>query len=319
VITWPASGAAYYAASETGALLYALGGVRPGPTRLVWVDRAGRETPLTTEAREYAMPFLSPDGRRLVCWVSAANDKLWLFDLERGTFSRLTSGAGNDRGGCWSADGRSVVFMSDRGGSQGIYRVAADGSGSLEPLLATPNHEWPLSLSPDGTSLLFGRFDAKSGTDIWLLPLTGDRTPRPLITSPSNEGGARFSPDGRWFAYHSQESGEFEVLVTPFPGPLEKIQVSQGGAFAPRWSADGRELFFRTEDSLAVVPVPSGGGRRFGTPRMVLQASAYWHDLDGSFDVDPSGERFVFVKGDTSRVEITHLHLVMNWRTNPER
>jgi Tol biopolymer transport system component len=317
IVTWPASGLAWYAVSATGELVYAAGGPSLRPTSLVWVDREGRESAITSEPRNYQSPQISPDGSRLACWVGAANDKLWLFDLERGNLSRLTSGAGNDRGACWSPDGRTITFTSDRAGLGDIFRIPVDGDGSLDTLLMEPPRDVSSSVSPDGAYLAFMRLDPKTGGDIWLLSLAGDRTPRPFIASSFDEWDARFSPDGRWLAFASDESGEAEIYVTPFPGPVSKTQLSRGGGEAPRWARESGELFYRTEDSVAVVSL-AAGGTRFGTPRMFC-ATNYPFVFDGSYDVAPDGKSLVFAKPDTTRVVVSHLNLVLNWGAKPAR
>jgi eukaryotic-like serine/threonine-protein kinase len=313
VMTSPSSGAAFYAVSGDGDLVYASGEPRETIATLVWVDRDGKETPIMSERRRYRSLRIAPDGRSLACWLSAANDKLWRVDLERGNLTRLTSGAGNDRAPAWSFDGRRLAFYSDRLGLGDILLIDANRAGVPESLVVEPFRDTPSGFSPDGSVLAFDREDPKSGIDIWLVPLAGDRTPRPFLASTFNEGLATFSPDGRWMAFCSDESGPEEVYVVQYPEPGAKIQVSSGGGWAPRWSSDGRELFYRAGDSLAVATAIAGPSLRFGPPEILFSTAPYRVDFEGCFDVSPDGARFVMIKGDSLPAPPAYLRLVLNW------
>ena len=136
-----------------------------------------------------------------------------------------------------------------------MYRVRADGSGEVERLAECDIDCWPWSWSADGRFLAYGELHPQTLTDIWVLPLQGEREPQAFRNSAGNEGGAAFSPNGRWLAYGSSESGRPEIYVRPYPPALGRWRLSRDGGTQPRWSGDGRELFFRTDSGVMVVAV----------------------------------------------------------------
>ena len=128
-------------------------------------------------------------------------------------------------------------------------------------MLETPDHKNLCDWSPDGRYVLFSSQDAKTGRDLWMLPLFGDRTPRPIATGMADEARARFSPDGRWISYESRESGRFEIYVQSFPDLGQKVQVSTAGGSSATWRGDGREMYFASPDdrmmAVAVTATPT--------------------------------------------------------------
>jgi len=150
------SGAANADVSRTGTLAY-WQGEPEYPRRLVWVDRAGREEVIPAPLRPYYTPRLSPDGRRLVLFANDAERDLWVWDLGRTTLTRLTLTAATELSGTWTPDGRRLVFNSDREGTRALYWQAADGTGAVELLLKDSEALWPMSVTPDGTRLVYGK------------------------------------------------------------------------------------------------------------------------------------------------------------------
>jgi Tol biopolymer transport system component len=134
----------------------------------------------------------------------------------------------------------------------------------------------------------------ETGSDVWVLPMTGsERKPVPFLTTKFNETAGRFSPDGRLVAYSSTESGRAEIYLVTFPAKDGKWQVSAAGGAAPRWSADGREVFFRDlAGKLAVAAV-----QRNGSDVSVGDAQPLFPLLDGGlrqfYDVAPDGKRVI--------------------------
>jgi len=313
VSMWPASGSALFAVSRDGDLVYAAGAPRVSVASLVWVARDGAETPIASEKRVYQATRLSPDGRSIACWIGAANDKLWRIDVERGNLTRLTSGAGNDNSPVWSPDGKRIAYFSDLAGNGDVCLLTAEGGGAPDRLVEGPLQDRPSGFSADGLLVAFTRQDPNTGLDIWFAAVDGDRAARPFLATPFNEGLLTFSPDGRWVAFVSDEAGDGDVYVQPYPGPGGKTQVSRGGGWAPRWSFDSRELFYLAQDSLAVVSVESGASGRFSAPKTLFRVEQYRLGFDGSYDVARDGARFVFVKGDSAPPPPEYLHLVLNW------
>jgi Tol biopolymer transport system component len=291
--------------------------VVPVETRLAWLDRTGKEvgTVPMTPGPYGSMSLPSPDGRRAVLLRSdpqTATD-LWLVDLDRGTTTRFTSETGNEFAMAWSPDGSRLAFASNRSGPYNIYARPVTGSGQEEVLFQSSQlKKWPVAWSPDGRSIVFVGGDPKSGDDLWILPLEGDRKPVPYLATRFNESSGSISPDGRWLAYTSDETGRNEVYVQPFPEPGAKSQVSTGGASAAGgsaavWSRDGRELYFVTSDGKAMVSdIQTKPDFRASVPRLLFRPP---HDfVDFNFS---GGRGLCLVPVGAQRP--TTLTVVMNW------
>ncbi|HEX8941739.1 MAG TPA: hypothetical protein VF785_01310, partial [Gemmatimonadaceae bacterium] len=220
---------------------------------MVWVDRAGRATPVDTAWRFRVTSYandqgwsLSPDGSRLaIGMLTGAGDDIWVKELPRGPVSRVSYDAAPDVRPRWTSDGRAVLFLSARS-VQGIYQHRADGAGTDSLLLGGAIEE--AARSPDGKWLLFrdGSNGAVSGgRDIKGVRLGVDTSRVPVIVTPFDEEAIALSPNGNWIAYQSDETGRTEVFIRSFPNTdTFKRQVSNGGGAAPLWSRDGKELFF---------------------------------------------------------------------------
>jgi Tol biopolymer transport system component len=174
---------------------------------------------------------------------------VWLIDVSRGVPNRLTFDAALDASPIWSPDGSQLVFRSTRNGSYDLFQKPASGTVDEQPLLITSESEQPLDWSKDGRFLLFSTQNPKTASDIWALPLMGERKPFALLQSTFNEIQGQFSPDGRWLAYASNESGRYEIYVRTFPEVGGKWLVSGSGGMQPRWRRDGRELFYVAPDT----------------------------------------------------------------------
>ncbi len=173
---------------------------------------------------------MSPDGRYVALYRTVnGNQDVWLLETARGVLNRLTSDLALESFPVWSPDGHSIVFNSTRNGVFDLYRKAIDGSGGEDLVLATPFPKGPTDWSRDGRLLLFRSPDPKTGFDIWAVPLEGDRKPFPVVQTNFDERDGQFSPDGKWIAYQSNESGQYEIYVQPFPGPGGKTRISRNG------------------------------------------------------------------------------------------
>jgi serine/threonine protein kinase/Tol biopolymer transport system component len=254
-----------FAVSATGVLAHRAGATQR--RQLVWVDRAGTVQGTVGPADDAALanPELSPDGRRVaVDRTVQGNTDIWLIEVGRGVPSRFTFDASVDAIPVWSPNGRRVVFLSRRNGTQDLFEKPTSGPGVEQPLLVAGTGKEPLSWSPDGRFLLYAAINLKTGVDdLWALPLAGERKPFPVLQTPFQEGAGQFSPDGRWVAYESNESGQVAIYVRPFPGPGGQWQVSSAGGSQPRWRPDGSELFYVAPDGrLMAVPIARGADRQ---------------------------------------------------------
>ena len=147
---------------------------------------------------------------------------------------------------------------------------------------------------------------------MYALSLHGDSHPRAVVKTSGYDGGGQFSPDGHWMAYTSNESGQFEVSVRPYPGPDRKLPVSAQGGTHPKWNPNGKELFYRNGNKMMVVDVSRrDGDLMLGQPRVLFeQRYAFGSQTIASYDVSADGQRFVMVKDDSSS---GRLNIVINW------
>jgi eukaryotic-like serine/threonine-protein kinase len=277
------------------------------PSRLVWLDRAGKELGTVGEPGYLDSPRLSPDGTRVAIEVAnprAGGRDIWIEDLSRGVRSRATLDPLDATAPVWSPDGERVLYgsASQQDGPLQLRVKRADGSGPDVGLVRTNGVQIPQDWSSDGRTILFGdRSPARRPPrELWLLPLDGEPRARPLESTAVSRYDGRFSPDGGWVAFVSEETGRPEVFVAPRDGPGHRQQASTDGGWSPRWRKDGRELFYASADgsimSVSLGPRPE---RRVGAPRKLftLPGRPAWGvmgTLPGvKYDVDPRGERFL--------------------------
>jgi serine/threonine-protein kinase len=308
------SGSAAFSLAPNGTLVYMTGGSTDPFGTLVWVDHEGREEPLMADRQLYRQQRLSPDGQRLALKVGSTSDNdIWVYDLLRGTTSRLTFDPADNDSPFWTPDGQRVVFSSDRDGG-GLYSKAANGTGQVESLLTGQDSVFGYFFSPDGDRLVFGR--RGEGWDIHVLS-TEDGTTQALIEGPGDQEFPSISPDGRWIAYDSNESGRKEVYVRPFPEVGSgKWQISRSIGVEPRWGPQGKEIFFLSPDNtMMAVTIESASGFSAGIPRVLFSTDGYVVRYN-KYSVSPDGQRFLMFKsvgasGDAA--DQMSLVVVENW------
>jgi serine/threonine-protein kinase len=272
--------------------------------RLVWVSRQGVEQPITDVTRRYRNPRLSPDGQRIMVEVTG---ELWIQDLTRSTFTLLTKGGtlGNSFA-VWTPGGQEVLFRT----LTGIRRLNT-ASGASQVIPSTGLFAMPTSVSPDGHTLVYIGQTTETAGDVNALSLQGEPHPRPVVQTTGYDGGGWFSPDGRWLAYVSNESGQFEVYLRSYPEPDHKEPVSTDGGTHPRWSPNGKELFYRSGNRMMAVDVSTTPRLTLSRPRVLFeQRYVFGGQTVANFDVSPDGQRFVMVKDDSASGRI---NLVLNW------
>ena len=314
------AGVANFAISLEGALAYVAGGEAGSgsPRRLVWVDREGNEEPLETEARAYDRPRISPDGTKVALELVEDERDIWVWDFARETLTRLTFDRLPDLRPIWTPDGERVVFASDREGPRNLFWRPADGTGTVERLSESPNAQLPNDFSPDGTVLVYREDSPGNLQDLYLLSLDDDSSAEVLIASEFAERDAELSPDGNWIAYESTASGVQQVIVQPFPNVDDGLwQVSTDSGQDPRWSADGRELFYRLSGgAVMAVTVESESGFLPGNPELLFEGQ-YRIGQSGAYDVSPDGQRFLMMREGTRADGASQAQLVyvLNWFT----
>ena len=298
------SGAPIAEVSSAGSLVYRRAGV--ASERLVWVSRQGVEQFATDVPRAYLSPRLSADNRRIVVGVGS---DLWIQDTLRSTFTRLTSQQSEIASyPVWTPDGKQIVFKTPTG----LRSIDTDGSGRSRTIGGTTSADFPSAVSPDGVTLATARRTAEGLADVYVLSLTGDSAPRALVTGPAFEGGPQFSPDGRWMAYVSNESGQFQVYLRRYPGPDSRWPVSTDGGTSPLWNPTGKELFYRSGNKMMAVSFSTTPDVALATPRVLFeQPYAYGSTVAlTNYDVSADGQRFLMVKHESG---VAYLNIVQNW------
>jgi Tol biopolymer transport system component len=283
-----------------------------------WVSRTGRPISTIGETARYFDPRLSPDGTRLVIEKhdpDRGSGDIWTADLERGTFSRLTSEAGFEVSAVWSPDGRRIAYASDQEAAIKIYAKNASGTGSEELLASVDARAFPTDWSRDGRYVLFMTAGGTSRTDVWSYEV-GTRKTAPVLSTPFNEGWATFSPDGKWIAYASDENLQRQVYIRSFPGGDVKTQVSTEGGAQPQWRADGKELFFIAPDNtiMAAAISVSASGLTASTPQGLFTANVRQpKSIRNQFAVSADGQRFLILSAIDRQP--SPIVTVLNWKS----
>ncbi len=306
-------GTADYAFSDNGLLAYIGGDVGNVGTTLVWADRSGTTHAIPGESQQlWGTGRLSPDGRLIGNGIkSGQNTDIWVYDVERGTPTRLTFGGDNDTP-VFSPDGKRVVYSAAGDGKFGLYVVPVDGSGRPSLVLSTPARPTPTSFTPDGHAVLYDMVGPTKQRQIFVLPLPVKDQPaeaHPLHDAVAGEMDGQVSPDGRWVAYRAADSGSPEIYVQPFPGPGPKTRISTDLGVRPRWSHNGRELFYwggSSSGRLMAVDTPAGATFQPGEPHVLFQ-----NIVGTTWDVTPDANRFLIEL--PSQAGGTAVNVVTNW------
>ncbi len=309
------TGAGPFSASNNG-VLAARG--RGSPTRLAWIDRAGRETGSIASSGGFESVRLSPNSRRVV--VNRVDPRtglkdLLIGDLSRGVLTRLDLGSGDYLQPIWSPDGTRIAYaLISMSHPPTLQWLGLRGSASPKAILPPGEVQRPEDWSPDGRFVLyFSGMLTKAGSGLWVVNLEGEAKPRKLL-SQTTDSQAQYSPDGHWIAYCSPESGRSEVYLTAFPEPGERIRVSVSGGSRPRWKEDGSEIYLLSADNeMTVTPVRLAAGVTVGQARSLFRIDpAGWSD----YDVTRDGARFLAVvkipiqDADTIAVTVNWLFLL---------
>jgi eukaryotic-like serine/threonine-protein kinase len=284
------------AVSASGAVVYPqFGG--DAPRNLVLVGRSGSAVPIPGEARRFATPRFSPDGRRLALGITdaAGTKDIWVLDVAQRTWSRLTTNGISNRP-VWTPDGRRLVYSSN----DDLWWIPADGSGRPESLFVANGNRFAGSVTPDGRTLVFQEASSdRSG----IRSMVFDSAPasRLLIPGTFGETAPALSPDGKWLAYQSDETGRMEVYVRPYPGPGARVSVSLSGGTEPVWAHGGRELYFRAGDSLMAAAVALTPSFAVTGRRLLFIGSFASGDTYREYDVTPDDRHFVMLSGGAGR------------------
>jgi hypothetical protein len=309
--------------SENGTLVYA-GGSSPGAQRLTWFDRAGRvlatlgEAPYIPRARGGRWVALSRDEKRVAITLetgNSLNQDIWTIDVARNLRSRLTVGPEAEWSPVWSPDGTRIAFARLRGEKGSLNQKSIAEASADEVVLEGEDQMIPNDWSADGRFIAYSlskTFPVRS--DVWVLPLFGDRKPFPVAQTAFSETSAVFSPDARWMAYTSDEAGQPNVYVQPLVGGGARQQVSRDGGGQAVWRADGKELFFIAPNgTLMAAPVEASGEFNAGPQALFAAIPPSTLTITASqFAVAKDGDRFLVIAR-PDEVSATPLTVVVNW------
>ena len=312
----PATPGGNFAVSASGTLAYAPGDATSFQRRLVTIG-GGESRPVVDERRYFDRPRASDDGRRVAVMVRSARDRVWMIDTARRTMSRVTTANWQQEGfPVFSRDGRWLALATAEGSSWrkgrrlSISLVPSDGSRPEEQLTTSSRIQIPNAFTPDGKALVFHEdTDSGNGGDLFIVDIDGERKVRPLLQTRFNEWFADISPDGRWIAYLTNRSGRGEVWVASFPAMTGATQVSINGGSYPRWSHDGRRLYFYNSNTIWNAEVSGTSTAAVSTPTLVTALPTV--RPAGIFDVMPDG-RILFVDGPDVG-STPELRIVLNW------
>jgi len=311
-----------FSVSENGLLAYRMGAGKPA-LQTAWYDRSGKMLEAVGTPGNYRGLDLSPDERRVAIHRhDGAGGDIWLIQTGTGSTSRLTFDPSQENSSpVWSPDGTRISFASFRNGKWGIYVKAADGSSGEDLLHETNATTIPMSWSPDGRSVLY--VTQNQSRDMFMVPVSGERTPVQVIPTPLDESHGQVSRDGKWIAYQSPETGRMEIYVRPFSAGEGKWQVSTAGGTWPRWRRDTKELFYVSKavgGKLMAVEIRTDGAIfQPSSPKALfdfnsigaLPHSFVYH----TYAVSADGQRFLIPNPASSSAEerASPVVVILNW------
>ena len=301
------NGSVQFSFSNTGNLVYIGGHSGFTNVSIYWMDHDGKFLPLRETAGGFANPAFSPDGKRLALEIrEGSKSDVWVYEWERDTLTRLTLAGEINGSPVWTPDGQRIVYSSQqKDGLSSLWWMRADGAGDAQRLVESKNSQYAGSWRPDGKVLAFRQDNTGTGLDIMTISVEGDEKsgwkpgePKPFVNSAFNEMTPAFSPDGRWLAYMSNESGSYELYVRPFPGPGGKWQISTAGGGYPKWSRNGKELFYQTMDNKIMVVTYIASGDSFHADKPQPWSPGQFTSLGANytFDLHPDGKRIAVLK-----------------------
>ena len=310
---------AFFTVSETGTLIYDPSSDLEN-RQITWFDRTGKQLETVGSIGSYLVARLSPDQKRLAV---SRRDKasgifdIYVYDIARGTSSRLTTGSSDVDNMAWSPDGNYIAWSWRQVGKSEMYRKLASGAGEVEVLARSANPINVSDWSSDGKHILYSDADPATNTNIWAVPLEGERSPFLYFRSPVEEANARFSPDGRFITYWSRESGVNEVYVQTFPASGGKWPISINGGINPVWGRSGEIFYIAPDGKLMAVDVKTGANFEPGIPKPLFDIALARTTQATLFDVSADGQRFLFVSRMADAT--SSLTVSVNWMSSFRR
>jgi eukaryotic-like serine/threonine-protein kinase len=320
VLGFTTSPFAFLAISNSGTVVYVPGAVaQSSGYTLVWVDRKGVEEALAAPPGSYRSARVSPaDPNRIALGIySNGSQDIWVFDAARGTLDRI-SNDGHSQGPVWTPDGKGIVYERNPASGHPAAMWAPADRSAPPAAIATRREKGPIapsSVSSDG-ELVLGYYPLEKG--LWAAPLEGSANggspkgagPRSILESEFAKWTPDLSPDGHWVAYSADDTGRQEIYVTAYPDAGPKITISADGGTLPRWSSNGRELFYRGGNKMMAVEVQTGPTFRAGRPKVLFEGRY------SSYDVSADGQRFLMSKPSAAQQSppaSDQVTIVFNW------
>jgi serine/threonine-protein kinase len=308
-----------FAVSDDGTLVFVAPLVTQAAGTLVWVDRTGRQETITALDRLVDLPRLSHDGTRVAFRVPGPSCDIWVYDLERGSTSRLTT-EGDNHGIVWSSDDSLIATTRLESSKGRTIWLRSDGTGVHGALHPDPlDATFLAEVTHDRRHAFVGAQREGSSWDVSVID-TNARSVKPLLNSRFDEAGAVVSPNGQLVAYVSNESGRSEVFLQSFPLFDRRVPVSSGGGSEPVWSQDGRTIFYRRGNAMLMVAAPSGTQAGAGRPVPLFEGT-FGSGPSGlaGFDVSANGQRFVMVRRSDPGGSQPSVEVIVNWFRELER
>jgi Tol biopolymer transport system component len=311
-----------FSVSQDGILVYQMA---QDQTRgqLQWMDKAGRILSTVGERNNSYALRLSPDGTRASVIEGDPNSDLWVYELDRGFRTRLTSSEQVILTPLWTHDGAEILYVSGTSATVGsdytLLRRSSFGGGKAVEIGRSRVRIEPTDISPDGKIVVVDR-GAIGATTIWLYPLANPDKAAPLTESSALQTDGRISPDGRWMSFAQLQGSRFEVFVVAFPSGTERQQVSAAGGTHSRWSPDGKTLYFVSQDNelMAASVEPRGSQLRIGKAELLFPVQLFTGPrVSGAFEIAPDGKRFLI--NSTGNLEAPSVRIVTHWTPEPER
>jgi dipeptidyl aminopeptidase/acylaminoacyl peptidase len=314
LVGFPDPGA--FSASNNGVLAFRRRGVT-GEYRLVWYDRSGNRLGTLGGIADYTNPSISPDGNRVAVGIrdpGTAKRDIFVFDVQRGTETRVTFGGSDNTNPAWSPDGQRIAYSSDGRGARDLYVKNASGIGEPELLfeskLAKNVEDW----SQDGRWLVYNEAVPNNDDDLAVLSLA-DRKPHEFLRTRFQEDRGRLSPDGKWMAYYSNESGQGQVCIQPFRPTGEKWQITNGGGGEPQWRGDGKELYYAAKSPPRIMAVEIAVKDRAlhaGIPHLLFDVALEDQNVRNRFAVTRDGMKFLAVVR-VNEKPVNSFTVIVNW------
>lgn len=306
-----------YSVSENGTLVYVPKGSGSPLFRLVWLDRQGRVRFLPIPPIRCSDPNSSRDGKNLALTISDGDrQNVFIFDRKWRVPSRIVSEGGiSKQAPLWSLDGRRIYFMV---GGRKLCCKTLSKTGAETAVRVFNTTAFPVSLSPDGRTLALMAVGASGRWEIWLLDLrVSGNVPR--VAQPSvlratrhNEMHPQFSPDGQWIAYSSDESGQTQIYVESFPANGDRWQLSPDGGREPRWSLNGKEIFYFCGNQLMAVRVQTKPKFKHGPPKFLFEGDFAFPSAVLNYAVFGANPRFLLIRKDVDSM-LPQIHMIINW------